>query len=1001
MAGKLFQSWKLYYFFLISFVVFFISTANPVLSADYYISNDGSDGNNGTSISTPWATITKVNSMMGAFTAGDKILFRRGDTFFGQLTVSKSGLAGNEIIFGSYGTGELPVITGAKSPQNWIVHSGNIYKTTFTDTLSNLYVSGNIMNIARFPNSGWLRTDFGISNTGFNDAALNQVNGYWNGATCRIRTRDWSYEVKTVSNFSSGNVQFSSPVVNALAFDYGYFFDNKLNLLDAEGEFFYDIPNQLLYFYAPGGADPNTLEIQATVSKFNVHLNPGVKFVIIENLHLSHARDKGVEEANGTSITVRNCRISKSDKNGIRLYGTGHRIEDNIIEDVLDIGITAQMFDGFINGNTIRRTGLKPGYGGSSWGYIGLRAESATGTQIRYNIIDSSGYTGFRLGKNNIAEYNIIDYSCVILNDGGGIAIDNVDGLQIKNNIIKNSIGNKETAPAANYNLSYGIYFGNTPIKNLIISGNTIAHNRFVGIYVDNTNSLDNIQIRDNILYNNFWTQIKFSDLSASSYKSSYNTICKGNIFYSLSWKQVGMEHQMFHSLTFSDYGNFDSNYYANPYNEYVIRRMIMPPNYSSKEYRLAEWKSVIGEDLNSSFSQFSFDQYAVTDTLSSNYITNPHFNDTIAGWTTWPSGSSIARVVHPLLDGGSMRIRWNGIGFTENLAISNAFPTTKGSYYQVSMSVVGDQSGDFNVWGRSSLPQVYEMGLRRLYRFETFRRDYSFIFKPDTTDPATTFTTGMKLPDSLFYVDNVHMYKVDVQKIDSTEKSKLFINETSSPQLFSLNGISYKNLDGSNVNGNVIHVPPFSSMILVNDGEILTPVLNLNMLVEGMYDPNSQQTVSDTVRVYLRNINSPFQIVDSAVSVFNTSGFASLDFQNVSDGINYYIHVIHRNSTDTWSNSGGESFSSSVLNYDFTNDSSMTYGNNVIKKGVKFCFYSGDVDKDGAVDLSDLSVIDNLASSFAVGYLNSDLNYDLLTDIADLTIADNNAFNVVTVISP
>ncbi|MBK8982119.1 MAG: hypothetical protein IPM38_07295 [Ignavibacteria bacterium] len=189
--------------------------------------------------------------------------------------------------------------------------------------------------------------------------------------------------------------------------------------------------------------------------------------------------------------------------------------------------------------------------------------------------------------------------------------------------------------------------------------------------------------------------------------------------------------------------------------------------------------------------------------------------------------------------------------------------------------------------------------------------------------------------------------------------------------------------------------------MILVNDGEILTPVLNLNMLVEGMYDPNSQQTVSDTVRVYLRNINSPFQIVDSAVSVFNTSGLASLDFQNVSDGINYYINVVHRNSINAWSKSGGESFSSSILNYDFTNDSSMTYGYNVIKKGAKFCFYSGDVDKDGAVDLSDLSVIDNLASSFAVGYLNSDLNYDLLTDIADLTVADNNAFNVVTVISP
>ena len=80
------------------------------------------------------------------------------------------------------------------------------------------------------------------------------------------------------------------------------------------------------------------------------------------------------------------------------------------------------------------------------------------------------------------------------LNDGGGIAIDNIDGALIKNNVVKNSIGNKESCPATNYNLSYGIYFGNTLIKNLVISNNTIAHSRFVGIYIDNTITLDNLQ---------------------------------------------------------------------------------------------------------------------------------------------------------------------------------------------------------------------------------------------------------------------------------------------------------------------------------------------------------------------------------------------------------------------------------------------------------------------------------------------------------------------------
>lgn len=1000
MTGKAILKTNSFLLSIFLLIFFTISTANSTV---YYVSNNGNDSAVGTSDAAAWATINKVNSKMSTFVAGDRILFRKSDTFFGQITMTKSGTAGNEIIFGSYGTGELPVLTGAKAPQNWILHSGNIFKTSFTDTVSNLYLDGKIMNIARYPNNGWLKIEYGTGageKGGFKDNELTEGGGYWNGVTCKIRTADWSYEVRTVSGFSSGNVTFSAPTVNRMIYDYGYYFDNRLSLLDTEREFYYDIPSQMLYFYAPGGVNPNTLSLQATVTRFNIYLNPGVKFVIIENLHLTNAKEKGVEEANGTSITVRNCKVSKTDKIGIRLYGTGHRIENNIIEDVLDIGITAQIFDGFITGNTIKRTGLKPGYGGSSWGYIGLRAEGATGTDIRYNNIDSSGYSGIRFGKDNILEYNIVDYSCVILNDGGGVAIDNIDGALIKNNIIKNSIGNKESCPATNYNLSYGIYFGNTPIKNLVISNNTIAHSRFVGIYIDNTVTLDNIQIVDNIIYNSAHTQIKFSDLSAAFYKPAYNTICKRNIFYSLGWNQMSMEHQMFNSMVFSDYGVFDSNYYCNPYNEYTLKRTIMPPNYSSNDYRFTQWKTVTGEDPNSMYSPFSFEQHYITDTLSSNYITNPHFNDTIAGWTTWPSGSSIARVIHPLLNGGAMRLRWNGIGYTENLAVSNSFPTTKGAYYNVSFSIVGDQTGDFNLWGRSSIPYVYEMGLRRKLRYENYRKNYSLIFKADTTDPSTTLTVGMKLPDSLTYYDNINFYKVNVQKIDSTEQSKLFINQTNSTLHFPVNGISYKELDGTPVVGSVL-VPPYSSKILINDGFQPAKTLNLTLLIEGLYNTFNQQTSADTVSVYLRNVNSPYNRIDSAKKIFSLTGQVSMQFPNAQTGSFYFLEIMHRNSIETWSRAGGETFASNVLNYNFSSDSAKAYGNNLIKKGTKFCLYSGDSNKDGTVDLADLAEIDNNAANFLTGYFNTDINNDNLTDIADLSITDNNAFNIITKVTP
>jgi hypothetical protein len=87
-------------------------------SATYYVDSvGGHDSNNGTSISTPWQTIQKVNS--SKFSPGDQILFNSGDTWREQLNITSSGSAGNPIVFGSYGSGSTPVISGANLATGW------------------------------------------------------------------------------------------------------------------------------------------------------------------------------------------------------------------------------------------------------------------------------------------------------------------------------------------------------------------------------------------------------------------------------------------------------------------------------------------------------------------------------------------------------------------------------------------------------------------------------------------------------------------------------------------------------------------------------------------------------------------------------------------------------------------------------------------------------------------------------------------------------------------
>jgi len=96
-------------------VTYYVSNANPV----------GSDSNNGTSTSTPWLTIAKVNS--SKFNPGDSILFNSGCTWRASLVIPSSGNSSSQITFGSYGAGAKPQIFGSIQLASWTNESGNLW----------------------------------------------------------------------------------------------------------------------------------------------------------------------------------------------------------------------------------------------------------------------------------------------------------------------------------------------------------------------------------------------------------------------------------------------------------------------------------------------------------------------------------------------------------------------------------------------------------------------------------------------------------------------------------------------------------------------------------------------------------------------------------------------------------------------------------------------------------------------------------------------------------
>jgi len=175
---------------------------------------------------------------------------------------------------------------------------------------------------------------------------------------------------------------------------------------------------------------------------------------------------------------------------------------------------------------------------------------------------------------------------------------------------------------------------------------------------------------------------------------------------------------------------------------------------------------------------------------------------------------------------------------------------------------------------------------------------------------------------------------------------------------------------------------------------------LDLTLLIEGRYNMSENKMVKDSVRVYLRNTNAPYAIIDSAISLLDSNGKATVNFTNAFNLTPYYIMIKHRNSIETWS-AGGATFSSNNLEYDFTTSANKAYGNNLIQKGSKFCIYSGDVNQDGVVDATDAGVIDNDATSFVTGNVNTDLTGDEVVDASDISIADNNTYSLVTTVFP
>jgi len=783
----------------------FAATASH--AAVYYVSPTGNDSNNGTSQSTPWRSLARVQQYSSGAVAGDQVLFQRGATFAGQLSWYGSGTAGSNIIIGAYGTGAMPVINGAVPVTGWTLHAGNIYKASVSQAVKYVFVNGALQTLARYPNTGWMRVNTS-TNTSLTSTNITQGSGYWNGASLVIRSTNWCYENRVISNHSGSTISYPNITYSTGNYNWGFFLCNKLSELDSPGEWYHDAATGTLYLWAPGGGSPASQLVEASIHDYGISIEWQRSRVRVQDIAFKGQRQAGVYNT-GTYNTVTGCTMEKS-YHGILSYGSNNTYTNNTIQNTYAAGIAVIDNGTTISGNTLTDIALVAGLGETAFGYHGMRVGGGT-NYIRDNRLHNTGNSGIFVGETATVERNVISNFCVTVNDGGGIYWDNGQNMLIQDNIIRDAVGNIESA-ATNYSVNGrilpGIYFGNAVIQNCIIQRNTVS-NCSIGIQVDHTMVSQNNQVKDNILFNN-GVQLNITDMSNVNgpgaappyYKASYNTVYSGNQLYSLAPDQLCMQVWNYYQQGNVNFGTFTNNKLFNPFNEMSIKNWNLGAG-NSNTYSLERWRTERNSEVGSTRSPLRSALVSTTSELSSNLVLNGNFNSNVNGWGGWPTNAVVTRDL-TYLDNGALKVVLPNASQSAqyNLWNPDQFSMQNGQWYRFRFSIQSSMQGLVNasVKGVSQMASGYAIS-QTVIPFDTERRNMEIYFQSNLTEQAVTMFSHF-FPENTYWLDNVELHRVTVQPRPAANEHKLLANETSAAQTFSLPAGCWYDMNGTLLSG-------------------------------------------------------------------------------------------------------------------------------------------------------------------------------------------------------
>ncbi|MFT4304919.1 MAG: LamG-like jellyroll fold domain-containing protein, partial [Candidatus Woesearchaeota archaeon] len=804
-----------------------INTFTPIKK--YYVDNiQGNDNNNGLTPETAWKTLTKVSNTN--FNPGDKILLKRGQTFYDEtLIVSSSGSTSHPITYGAYGEGEKPIINPSTQISGFELHEGNIYKTNIDVGLNfdYVFVGNERIDIARHPNNNYLfpsqEADNRISLFDHGEFSPEQLIG----ANIHLRSEPWHLDVRKIVDYdvSSNKISLNSEIhqnsqSNIQPRD-GYFLSNKYWMLDQPGEWYYDSETGELYIWSPNSLNPDTLGVRITINNYgmNAHTKENIN---IKNLTFKKTNKYGLYFYRTQGINIDNILVKESGNDAVFFYSKYSH--SDIFSSITNSYFLNSSRDGirvsnhnnvYLINNTIINSALNSlpvkGYAGLFINSDNVLAEN--------NDILNSNYIGIRYSGNNITlRKNYINNSCMILADCGGIYTsgESTNYVTIENNIIENTLSN---FTGTRITSNKGIYLDDKSL-NTTIRNNVILNSHRNSIFLHNS--------RYNTIYNNlaFKSEIPlrygeghpmYPEIT-SGYLNGNNII--NNIFISTNPNYETIRQQSYFDLI--DFGFQDNNYYYSyPEHRFLNFRENTKNSslYINRVYTLNEWRNFKNEDHNSVNINDYYDvvPYIVTAYLSDELYANGNFDEGIDGWIqhggvslSWEedcmNNGACLKAIYPL---DSSQIRSDFIEIKNN------------QLYEFNFSIRTTNENQPLVRIRQPTTPWEDVGFNQRIQTNNSWKNFSFLFTG--TEDIHNARIYIHTRNTTLFIDDISLRKVEAYYNDVEDDFLLLVNrDRYNEKTFVLDQI-YCDIDNNDVSGSIT-LEPFSAKVLLacycnNDG--------------------------------------------------------------------------------------------------------------------------------------------------------------------------------------